>query len=534
MGKVVNPETLKIHYLNEQLVPPMKPEELEALVLDVRERGVRIPIEVLAGTNLVIDGRNRLKAALQAELSNVPIEEIEISEDELPLYILSRVAVHRHLATSQKAALAAEYCELIREKVKIGRPTRDQHESTKNSVKIDRVFTGRDGARDLAAQRFGVANSYVQTALNLKKLSPESFQLLKAGDLSIKDAQAIVARAKVERVGDQLIPELKVLVELKRLQPEAAWHLAQLTTDEQKVLLEVFKKEGVSSLKPSEGQRIKLIFKNLRDTEEWKNLQEEMLDLREEKKKLEQQLQSARLAIEDYRDELDRLKTQMAEAAEEADSQLIARITYLETQVSNVKEEKAEIERKYREVEDQIDALYKQFIDERTRREAAEQELNKLKTSMKKIEEIVNRGARRGRKRKEAHQREIEQLRKKIEKLNQKIKEQQSVISELNKMSHMLSHRVIDLQARREGKLAQNDLKTVLGILKGPNMKRLPDLIALREGDVLASVEELNACADAMLELITEVLKAATILFEEIQVVEARKDVANPEKNQRA
>ena len=61
--RTANLNDLKPHPLS-YLIPDMRPNEWQEFYRDIASRGIRVPLEVLAdGT--VIDGRHRLKAALQ-------------------------------------------------------------------------------------------------------------------------------------------------------------------------------------------------------------------------------------------------------------------------------------------------------------------------------------------------------------------------------------------------------------------------------------------------------------------------------------
>jgi ParB-like chromosome segregation protein Spo0J len=86
-------------------VPAMAPEEYEAFRADIAERGILVPLEVTKlGT--VLDGRNRLRAATDLAIENVPVREVAPPDEHEHVLL---VALHRrHLSASQKAALAIE------------------------------------------------------------------------------------------------------------------------------------------------------------------------------------------------------------------------------------------------------------------------------------------------------------------------------------------------------------------------------------------------------------------------------------------
>ena len=506
--KYTNPLILKVHPLNEELVPPMTPEEFEALVLDVRERGVQVPLDVLAGTNLVIDGRNRLQAAIKAKSSEVPVMEREIEEGELPLYIISRVGVHRHMAKAQKAAVAAEYTEILQDKLKRGRPQ-------KKGFKIE-TFSGK--AIHQAAQRFGVANSYIQTALNLKKLVPESFESMKAGELTIKDAQAIIARARVERSPEQLIPELQKLVEDGKLAHEAAWHLSQLTHAEQSVIRVLVKDKGIASLNESTGRALKITMRTARDTEEWKQLQEDLLALQKKKRHLEQKLAESRRQASQYLDELEELKNKADSAASEQ-PEVVARIGFLEQELSRYKDAEDILSGRLQEKQDEMEELRDQFLEVRDQKETLEQKNRELASRLQQIFELISK-SRRGRKRKDIYQKQIDAQNRRLARAREQIRDLREEKEKLSKTIGQLSNRVINLAARREHMQAQSALRNLIGILRGPELKRLPDHILLHEGDVIGALELLNEAMGAMEDLLTRANKSARKLFRELEVID--------------
>ena len=202
--RYIDPKKLKPHPLNESLIPPMTPEEFEALVEDVKEKGVLQPLEVQKGTNFILDGRNRWKAALRANLESIPYREVDVPEEEVPLYILERVPTHRSLPPGVRAALAAEWVEAMRPYVKRGRPEKGGKISTflptgdLTNVKVGKL-------RELAAKKFGVNDRYVQIAWNLKRYAIESFELLKRGEITLQEAQGILTRARIEKEAAEIV-----------------------------------------------------------------------------------------------------------------------------------------------------------------------------------------------------------------------------------------------------------------------------------------------------------------------------------------
>jgi hypothetical protein len=93
-----------------QLLPPLSPEEYNALKDDIRQRGVCVAIEFDADGN-VLDGHNRLQIwnELQDEGVDIPMYDQVVrqfeSEDAKRDYVLALNLKRRHLDNAQKAEL---------------------------------------------------------------------------------------------------------------------------------------------------------------------------------------------------------------------------------------------------------------------------------------------------------------------------------------------------------------------------------------------------------------------------------------------
>lgn len=86
------------------LVPAIAADEHEALLLDIEQRGVEVPLDILMdGT--VLDGRHRLMVARTLGIKEVPVRVI--ATDDPVGYMLRHALLRRHLTTAQKKALAA-------------------------------------------------------------------------------------------------------------------------------------------------------------------------------------------------------------------------------------------------------------------------------------------------------------------------------------------------------------------------------------------------------------------------------------------
>jgi ParB-like chromosome segregation protein Spo0J len=98
--------SLRLHPL-ATIVPESSTKEFEALKADIERDGLNSPLHVVG--NIVLDGRHRLRAALELGLKAVPVVDVELSEESPESFIL-RTALHRrHLSDDQRAVMAARW-----------------------------------------------------------------------------------------------------------------------------------------------------------------------------------------------------------------------------------------------------------------------------------------------------------------------------------------------------------------------------------------------------------------------------------------
>lgn len=69
----VNPKDLKVNEYSRKLFPELRGEAYEMLKQDIKENGIRTPLEVTKD-NLVLCGHERLRIALELGLEKVPVE----------------------------------------------------------------------------------------------------------------------------------------------------------------------------------------------------------------------------------------------------------------------------------------------------------------------------------------------------------------------------------------------------------------------------------------------------------------------------
>lgn len=204
-----------------KIFPMLDPESFERLKDDIRKHGQRDMVVLFEG--LILDGRNRYKAC--CELGIEPdVCELEECDDPVA-YVISTNLHRRHLTKAQWTAIAVEYIPMLAEqaasrKEEGGEKGRETRKS--GSPKKLGKPTHDGEATTQAAKLTGTNRTYVETAKKLKDESPEVFEELKSGKLTVpqavrkvngtpeptgarkKSAKAKVAKGESNIIGDSI------------------------------------------------------------------------------------------------------------------------------------------------------------------------------------------------------------------------------------------------------------------------------------------------------------------------------------------
>jgi hypothetical protein len=180
-----------------KLFPVATNEELREMADDIKQRGLINPIVLLEGK--ILDGRNRFMAC---NLANVEPEFTEYTGND-PLHDVVSWNLHRrHLSTSQKAALAAEIEPMFAEAAK----ARMVATLKQNTVLANLPKREDDTihAREQAAAAVGVSGRGVGDAKAVKRESPELFERVKAGEITVHAAKQEIKSTKEDVRTDPL------------------------------------------------------------------------------------------------------------------------------------------------------------------------------------------------------------------------------------------------------------------------------------------------------------------------------------------
>lgn len=158
----------------------MRPEEWREFYTDVAIAGIRVPLEVL-GDGTVVDGRHRLKAALELGMQEVPIVDAPLNGDTPEAYMLKAAVLRRHLTDDQRAAIARLW--MIENKEQGKRSDLAEGTSPRCSGEVERYPT-----QAKAQGLFKVERRKLDQATYVEGHAPELFEQVRQGEVKLAQA----------------------------------------------------------------------------------------------------------------------------------------------------------------------------------------------------------------------------------------------------------------------------------------------------------------------------------------------------------
>jgi N6-adenosine-specific RNA methylase IME4 len=185
----VDPKLLKPHPL-AHLIPDMRASEWQDFYTDIGLRGIKVPLEVL-GDGTVVDGRHRLKAALELAMKKVPVVDAPLNGDNPEVYMMKAAVLRRHLTDDQRACIAALWIEENKKEPELG-------ERNEMGQFLPSALHGAEGkdighpTRAKASKDFKVSRKKIDKAKKLKKEAPDLFEKVHKGDITLTNAYRTV------------------------------------------------------------------------------------------------------------------------------------------------------------------------------------------------------------------------------------------------------------------------------------------------------------------------------------------------------
>jgi hypothetical protein len=163
----------------------MRGSEWGDFYADIALRGIKVPLEVLAD-GIVVDGRHRLRAAIELGMKEVPVVDAPLNSDTPEAYMLKAAVLRRHLTDDQRAALAA----LWKEENKQTPQTRPRDAVGRFQPSAPNEADGEDTSptRFEAMELFKVSKRKVDQASKLLHSAPDRFEQVHQGNLELRKA----------------------------------------------------------------------------------------------------------------------------------------------------------------------------------------------------------------------------------------------------------------------------------------------------------------------------------------------------------
>ena len=163
------------------LFPMMTEEEFEELKDDVQKHGQILPIILHEGK--ILDGRNR--AMVCHQLGITPKVETWDGDGSPTDYAIGLNAKRRNLTKTQLSCVATDALPLYEAEAAERARVAPHQEDAKEKIPDH----SKGQARDKAAAAVGVNPRYVSDAKKIKEESPETFEAMKSGEVTMSEAK---------------------------------------------------------------------------------------------------------------------------------------------------------------------------------------------------------------------------------------------------------------------------------------------------------------------------------------------------------
>lgn len=207
-GKELNWMALEIHPL-ANTIPHPTPEERESLRDDIRLNGVYETLVLFEGK--ILDGRTRQGICVELDIKP-KYKSLPVGADP-EIYVESMGIKRRHLSRSQRAAYGVNQ---LLPKLEIEAKNRQRQNGIHKGDKENPAFLQdsiKGEACELVADRLKVSAKYVYDAKKIKETSPDIFEKILSGSLTITAAKkqlkpSIIKKRKVRKPFEKMYREM--------------------------------------------------------------------------------------------------------------------------------------------------------------------------------------------------------------------------------------------------------------------------------------------------------------------------------------
>ena len=176
------------------IFPEAKPDDYARLIDDIQTNGYDVDQPVIVYQGAILDGWNRNRACV--ELMIKPSIRVFDGSDIEAIQLVMRTNKRRNLNSGQWATIAVEAEDImgaIAEQVEKDR--REKQAATQSEPVQQKIVTqpaNRNVTDTKAAEIFQTNRTYINQATKIKKASPEVFAKVKAGTMTMQDANKAV------------------------------------------------------------------------------------------------------------------------------------------------------------------------------------------------------------------------------------------------------------------------------------------------------------------------------------------------------
>ena len=187
---------LAVHWLAD-CYPMMEGEEFAALVESIKHNGLRVPVVLDHTGTIIIDGRNRYAACIEAGI--YPSWQRLPESTDLEVAIRELNDERRHMTPAQHAAVGANILEHYEieaaQRQAVGRPAGTKDLEASRPQDKQRAPQARDHAAAVA----GSSGRSVGRAKRIKENAPDLFDKASKGELSLEAAEKQVKQRQANK-----------------------------------------------------------------------------------------------------------------------------------------------------------------------------------------------------------------------------------------------------------------------------------------------------------------------------------------------
>jgi len=176
------------------IFPEAKPDDYARLIDDIQTNGYDADQPVIVYQGAILDGWNRNKACV--ELMIKPTIRVFDGSDIEAIQLVMRTNKRRNLNSGQWATIAVEAEDIMGAIAEQVEKDRREKQAATQSESVQQKIVAQPANRNVtdtkAAEIFQTNRTYINQATKIKKASPEVFAKLKAGTMTMQDANKAV------------------------------------------------------------------------------------------------------------------------------------------------------------------------------------------------------------------------------------------------------------------------------------------------------------------------------------------------------